>query len=161
MRDRGDEVRSANDERRMSGNGEGKKEQGRKGMTEDKNPKVEEKPRQPTMLETPVHERPRERLIKVGAGNLSEVELLAIMISRGTKGAPVRQIAERLRQTVASTVFTTTSGPIQVTISLGVAIAEPTLTTVEELIWRADQALYSAKCMGRNRVSVWGENNFA
>lgn len=51
---------------------------------------------QPTMLETPPHERPRERLIKVGPGNLSEVELLAIIISRGTKGMPVRQIAERL-----------------------------------------------------------------
>ena len=48
------------------------------------------------MLETPAHERPRERLIKVGPGNLSEVELLAIIISRGTKGIPVRQIAERL-----------------------------------------------------------------
>ncbi|MEI6179477.1 MAG: diguanylate cyclase [Chloroflexales bacterium] len=84
-----------------------------------------------------------------------------VMISPAISPIQVRQIAERLRQTVASTVFTTTSGPIQVTISLGVAIAEPTLTTVEELIWRADQALYSAKCMGRNRVSVWGENNFA
>lgn len=50
----------------------------------------------PTMNETPEHERPRERLIKVGPGNLSEVELLAIIISRGTKGTPVRQIAERL-----------------------------------------------------------------
>ena len=50
----------------------------------------------PTMNETPEHERPRERLIKVGPGNLSEVELLAIIISRGTKGVPVRQIAERL-----------------------------------------------------------------
>jgi DNA repair protein RadC len=51
---------------------------------------------QPTMRDTPEHERPRERLIKFGPGNLSEVELLAIIISRGTRGMPVRQIAERL-----------------------------------------------------------------
>jgi len=48
------------------------------------------------MRETPVHERPRERLVKVGAVNLSEVELLAIIISRGIKGMPVRDIAQQL-----------------------------------------------------------------
>lgn len=52
--------------------------------------------RKPTMRETPEHERPRERLVKVGAANLSEVELLAIIISRGTKGMPVRDIAQEL-----------------------------------------------------------------
>jgi DNA repair protein RadC len=48
------------------------------------------------MSDTPVHERPRERLIKVGAVNLSEVELLSIIISRGTKGLPVHDIAQQL-----------------------------------------------------------------
>jgi DNA repair protein RadC len=48
------------------------------------------------MSETPEHERPRERLIKVGPGNLSDVELLSVIISRGTKGMPVREIAQRL-----------------------------------------------------------------
>ena len=51
---------------------------------------------EPTMNETPKHERPRERLMKVGAANLSDVELLAIIISRGTKGMPVRKIAQQL-----------------------------------------------------------------
>jgi len=49
-----------------------------------------------TMLGTPEHERPRERLMKVGPQNVSEVELLAIIISRGTKNMPVRRIAEEL-----------------------------------------------------------------
>ncbi|MBM3313398.1 JAB domain-containing protein [candidate division WOR-3 bacterium] len=48
------------------------------------------------MRDTPAHERPRERLIKVGAASLSEVELLAIIISRGTAGLPVREIAQQL-----------------------------------------------------------------
>jgi DNA repair protein RadC len=52
--------------------------------------------RVPTMKETPEHERPRERLIKVGAANISDVELLAVIISRGTKGMPVREIAQQL-----------------------------------------------------------------
>ena len=34
--------------------------------------------------------------MKVGAANLSDVELLAIIISRGTKGMPVRKIAQQL-----------------------------------------------------------------
>jgi DNA repair protein RadC len=49
-----------------------------------------------TMLGTPRHERPRERLMKAGPSSLSEAELLAIIISRGTKGMPVRSIAEQL-----------------------------------------------------------------
>ncbi len=52
--------------------------------------------RQPTMRETPPHERPRERLMKVGRENVSEIELLAVIISRGTAGMPVRRIAEEL-----------------------------------------------------------------
>lgn len=52
--------------------------------------------RKPTMADTPLHERPRERLVKVGAANLSEVELLSIIISRGTRGMPVRDIAQQL-----------------------------------------------------------------
>ena len=43
-----------------------------------------------------MHERPRERLIKVGPANVSDVELLSVIISRGTKGMPVHEIAQRL-----------------------------------------------------------------
>jgi len=65
-------------------------------VSEERELKPTEVPRHPTMAETPEHERPRERLIKVGAANLSEVELLAIIISRGTAGLPVREIAQQL-----------------------------------------------------------------
>jgi len=57
-----------------------------------------------TMRDTPEHERPRERLMKVGAQNVSEVELLAVIISRGTKGMPVRKIAEELVRRFGSAV---------------------------------------------------------
>jgi DNA repair protein RadC len=48
------------------------------------------------MRDTPGRERPRERLIEHGADRLSAEELLAVVISRGTSGTPVREIAQRL-----------------------------------------------------------------
>lgn len=55
-----------------------------------------------TMRDEPKHERPRERLMSVGAAALTEVELLAILISRGTAGLPVRDIAQQLITTFGS-----------------------------------------------------------
>lgn len=48
------------------------------------------------LRETPVHERPRERLASVGAEHLKESELLAILLRTGTKGVPVTGLAEGL-----------------------------------------------------------------
>ena len=44
----------------------------------------------------PEYERPRERLLKVGSSNLSNEELLAIIIKTGTKGVSVKEIAEEI-----------------------------------------------------------------
>ncbi len=49
-----------------------------------------------TMRDTPLSERPRERLVRYGADKLSGEELLAILISRGTAGVPVKDIAHEL-----------------------------------------------------------------
>lgn len=49
-----------------------------------------------TMRDTPLQERPRERLIRYGAEMLSGEELLSVIISRGTSGVPVRDIAHEL-----------------------------------------------------------------
>lgn len=48
------------------------------------------------MRDMPLHERPRERLIRYGADKLSGEELLSVIISRGTSGLPVREIAHEL-----------------------------------------------------------------
>ncbi len=53
-------------------------------------------PKRYTMRDTPVQERPRERLLRYGADKLSGEELLAVLISRGTAGVPVREIAHQL-----------------------------------------------------------------
>lgn len=49
-----------------------------------------------TVRDLPPEERPRERLQKVGAGNLSDQELLALILGRGTAGESVLETARKL-----------------------------------------------------------------
>lgn len=64
------------------------------------------------------------------------------------------EIAERCRHHVEATPFTTSAGPLEVTISAGAAdMSRVTdLQTESQLIQLADQQLYAAKRGGRNRV---------
>ncbi len=65
------------------------------------------------------------------------------------------QTAERLRQRVARTPIETARGTIRITISLGVALLSGELPSLENLMERADQALYAAKQAGRNCTRIW------
>ncbi|WP_078120399.1 diguanylate cyclase [Thiosocius teredinicola] len=62
------------------------------------------------------------------------------------------QVAERLREFVGSEPIKTTVGPLDVTISLGVAQAGSTTRSIADLLDRADQGLLTAKRQGRNCV---------
>jgi diguanylate cyclase (GGDEF)-like protein len=75
------------------------------------------------------------------------------VIARETTLERVLQRAERLRETQARLAVNTASGPITVTISIGIAQHEPGEAPA---IWleRADRALYAAKQHGRDRVDV-------
>jgi diguanylate cyclase (GGDEF)-like protein len=66
-------------------------------------------------------------------------------------------VAEKIRQTMASTPIEIESGEtIFLTASLGVASYPPgSNLSVEEIIQRADEAMYQAKIMGKNQVVVW------
>lgn len=46
--------------------------------------------------EQPIHDQPRERLARQGAGALSDAELLAILLRVGTSGTNVLQLAQQL-----------------------------------------------------------------
>ena len=48
------------------------------------------------MKDLPVHERPREKLLKQGPDSLRDGELLAILLRTGTKGKSVLKIAEEI-----------------------------------------------------------------
>jgi diguanylate cyclase (GGDEF)-like protein/PAS domain S-box-containing protein len=70
--------------------------------------------------------------------------------------------AERLRKIIAAATFTSDSGPLSVTVSIGLscwsANTDPNTMTVlpdiNDLIGKADQALYRAKHSGRNQTQT-------
>jgi diguanylate cyclase (GGDEF)-like protein len=63
-------------------------------------------------------------------------------------------LAERMRRAVADEPIPTQAGPIGVTISVGLAHLDPADAALDQLLARADHALYGAKEGGRNRVVV-------
>ena len=66
-------------------------------------------------------------------------------------------VAERLRTSVAAMKVPWEPPLPQVTISLGlVSFDEKTNASPEDIIGRADEALYQSKENGRNRTTVWG-----
>jgi len=73
-----------------------------------------------------------------------------------TRGEDARIVAERCRSTIASTKLAYQARVIPVTVSIGVAaLPEAEVSSVEDLVRLADEALYRAKSGGRNRVVVW------
>jgi len=72
-----------------------------------------------------------------------------------TRLEDTRNIAERLRLLIEQTPVQIEIGPIQATISIGLAIMEkPDSTSVDQLLSRADRAMYLAKQASRNRVMI-------
>ena len=61
-------------------------------------------------------------------------------------------LAERVRRAVAESAFQCGQVRCTVTVSVGVAMREPDMQRVDELIKAADNALYAAKAGGRDRV---------
>jgi len=63
-------------------------------------------------------------------------------------------VADRLRQVIAERVVFFDTGNVQMTISIGIAIFNPKKDTLDDVISRADSALYIAKKLGKNRLEV-------
>jgi diguanylate cyclase (GGDEF)-like protein len=62
-------------------------------------------------------------------------------------------LAERIRMAIASAPIATRSGPLTVTVSVGLAQLTPR-DDLESVLGRADRALYRAKQLGRDRVCM-------
>jgi diguanylate cyclase (GGDEF)-like protein len=83
-------------------------------------------------------------------------EFAVILPATDRKGAS--DVAEKIRQAVESMAMEHKKSSVApcVTLSLGVATIIPSELEIPEfLIKCADEALYTAKASGRNRVSVW------
>jgi len=76
-----------------------------------------------------------------------------LVVAPGIPGDEVRNLAERIVTAIHSEPFRDGINAITVTISAGVAVTTPEDLRVEDLLKRADRALYEAKERGRNRVA--------
>ena len=72
---------------------------------------------------------------------------------QNTDAAGAAAAGERLRRRIDSPGF----ARVPVTVSFGVASTEFGASSLYDLIDQADQALYSSKNSGRNRVTRWDE----
>ncbi|HXM41721.1 MAG TPA: diguanylate cyclase [Bryobacteraceae bacterium] len=75
-----------------------------------------------------------------------------LLVLPNWSGHPDTPRIEQLRAAVADALFVTTAGDLSVTCSFGLAWAEQGHLDSQELIRLADQALYRAKALGRNRM---------
>lgn len=81
-------------------------------------------------------------------------EFLVLLPGAGHEVAP--RVAERLRMALVDRPFECLDRSMTVSTSVGVVTFDPLRDDWESLLRRADQALYRAKGMGRNRVEVAG-----
>jgi len=79
-----------------------------------------------------------------------------------TRVTEALEIAERIRRAVAASEFevATSSEPIRVTVSMGIACYPRDGSDANQLVHQADLAVYRAKLQGRNRVVDSSEESF-
>lgn len=82
-------------------------------------------------------------------------EEFAVVLPETEANSATAIVGERLREAVGARPIDTAAGPLQVTISVGVAGVALARETLIEALTRADTGLYAAKRAGRNRVVRW------
>ncbi|WP_108127497.1 diguanylate cyclase [Saccharospirillum mangrovi] len=91
--------------------------------------------------------RPYDQAARIGG------EEFAVFLP-GTQSVEGQRIAERIRKAVAEHNWPDIDDDFQLTLSIGGITCRPGVVAPDELLARADKALYQAKSSGRNRV-VW------
>jgi diguanylate cyclase (GGDEF)-like protein len=77
-----------------------------------------------------------------------------VVLLPGSGSAESSVVAERLRRRAMAVPVETSMGPVPVSLSVGVGTHECGTADIENLLLRADEALYEAKRAGRGRVHV-------
>lgn len=91
-------------------------------------------------------------------GRYGGEEFMVILPETGPEDAA--QVAEKLRQLVQRHRFSPSDHvTLEVTISIGIAGGQGKSLRAESLVRDADQAMYSAKSLGRNQTYVFAEPN--
>lgn len=85
-------------------------------------------------------------------GRYGGEEFAVILPNTGLTGA--NDVAERIRKAIASNAIEYQDKNINATVSIGVAVMDEYDTRYEDIISRADIALYKAKNLGRNQVCL-------
>jgi diguanylate cyclase (GGDEF)-like protein len=83
-------------------------------------------------------------------------EEFLIVLSGLAEGDPTARLSQ-LHEAISQKSFLYLTQSILITSSFGVAWIEPETSDVEEIIRRADEALYDAKASGRNRVVFYSK----
>jgi diguanylate cyclase (GGDEF)-like protein len=83
-------------------------------------------------------------------GRLGGEEFAIILVDADEKKALI--VAERLRKEVSLTTVAENNISFNFHVSIGVSLANDNDSKIENIIERADKALYKAKHLGRNRV---------
>lgn len=107
-----------------------------------------------------------EQVALSAAAQIRTVDVLAryggdefIILLPQTSAPQAFSLAERIRESVEAIQITTDDGTFSATISMGIAEIGHTLNneSVENIIQRADKALYEAKADGRNCTAIYGK----
>jgi len=87
-----------------------------------------------------------------GVGRYGGEEFLVVL--SGCSGDHLKERAEQVRRAISDLPFSTTQGPISVSLSVGAITIEnrDKSLPIEALLKQADAALYGAKASGRDRV---------
>src|SRR5690606_31048589 len=77
-----------------------------------------------------------------------------VVLFRDLAKADVLSIAERMRMAIGNSDFSVNGRRIELTISAGLAFAEAEDAVYDDVLRRADNALYRAKANGRDRLET-------
>ena len=91
------------------------------------------------------HLRANDDLVRLGG------EEFALVMSRITQ-EQAQALARRICEDFAAAVLTTDRGPLSCTVSAGIGFGHADGARLEEVLHKADDALYAAKRNGRNRI---------